>query len=103
MTDARKEILKKMVEECIYRYKTSPCNFAEYKKGFSEKALSDLDKLDLSVEEIENLLRKCGIEWRITKHDVGRELFVVPMGSEAFKIIAQALIDARKKKRNENL
>lgn len=90
MTDARKEILKKMVEECIYRYKTSPCNFAEYKKGFSEKALSDLDKLDLSVEELKKVILSQGSygQWN---SDELRTVYV--------EKLAQALIDARERKR----
>ncbi len=60
--------------------------------------------LELSEEEIEKIISKCGDYWTIMKQDSGRELFVVPMGKKAFKIIAKNICQfAKGKSGNKNV
>lgn len=49
--------------------------------------------LDVSEDDIVKIISKIGATWMISSQDVGRELLVIPMGEEAFKVIARAIVN----------
>ncbi len=104
-------------EKILHKHDSIPCYIGAEHEGcsvciknrliddFLELEIPDSGMgLELSEEEIEKIISKCGDYWTIMKQDSGRELFVVPMGKKAFKIIAKNICQfAKGKSGNKNV
>jgi hypothetical protein len=102
------EILNVLVDNsagCIcLDHPDGKCACAKEKQEAKEQLLALFEEWnrrslpEVTVNEIAEDLYTSGAYWKIDVNDVGRELYVVPMGKDAFIVKAQSILAMLKEK-----